>query len=135
EVILVTLGSVTGTARIVVDELRSQGKKAGLLKLRCIRPFPQDEVVAILKNAKAAGVLERDISFGYEGVVFTNVNSALTGLGNKPKTYNFVAGLGGRSISKSDIAGMFDKLFRQAQGKEQESVVEFVKLRCEDDGH
>ena len=134
EVVLVTLGSVTGTTRIVVDELRSQGKKVGLLKLRCIRPFPQAEVAAILKNVKAAGVLERDISFGYEGVVFTNVNSALSGLEHKPKTYNFVAGLGGRSISKSDIAGMFDKLLRQADGGAEEPVVEFVKLRCEDDG-
>ena len=134
DVVLVTLGSVTGTARMVIDELRSQGQKVGLLKLRCLRPFPQSEVAAILRGAKAVGVLEKDISFGYEGTVFTNLKAALTGLESCPKTFNFIAGLGGRSIAKNDIREMVAKLQRQAGGAPPEHAVEFVKLRCEDDG-
>lgn len=135
DVILVTLGSVTGTARIVVDSLRAKGEKVGLLKLRCLRPFPREEVVDILKNAKAIGVLEKDISFGYEGAVFTDVNSALSSLENGPKTFNFIAGLGGRNISKDDIQEMYEELLMQ-DGKEfSEDNVEFMKLRCEGYGY
>lgn len=131
EAILVTLGSVTGTARIVVDDLRAKGYKVGLLKLRCLRPFPKNEIVKILENAKAIGVLEKDISFGYEGAVFTEVNSALSSLDRVPKTYNFVAGLGGRNISKGDIKEAFEKIMYCSSDKEQSNNVEFMKLRYE----
>lgn len=130
EAIMVTLGSVTGTTRIVVDDLRAKGYKVGLLKLRCIRPFPKNEIANILENAKVVGVLEKDISFGYEGAVFTEVNSALVSLNNKPKTYNFVAGLGGRNISKNDIKEAFEKLMNSSE-EELGNNVEFMKLRCE----
>ena len=69
---IITLGSVAGTTRCVVDALREQGKKVGLLKIRCMRPFPSKEVAEIVKNAKFMGVLEKDISFGFEGVVYTD---------------------------------------------------------------
>ncbi len=131
EVILVTLGSVTGTTRIVVDDLRKKGYKVGLLKLRCLRPFPKDEIVQILSNAKAIGVLEKDISFGYEGAVFTEVNSALSMLGRSPKTFNFIAGLGGRNISKDDIREMYEKLMDIDKNEALKNNVEFIKLRCE----
>lgn len=131
EAIMVTLGSVTGTARIVVDDLRVKGYKVGLLKLRCLRPFSKNEIAEILGNAKAVGVLEKDISFGYEGAVFTEVNSALSSLNNIPKTYNFVAGLGGRNISKCDIKEAFEKIMDYSSDEEQSNNVEFMKLRCE----
>ncbi|AYD40526.1 pyruvate ferredoxin oxidoreductase [Clostridium fermenticellae] len=133
DVILVTLGSVTGTARIVVDEMNKNGQKVGLLKLRCIRPFPKKEVVDILRNAKAVGVLEKDISFGYEGAVFSDLNSSLTTLDKVPKTYNFIGGLGGRDISKGDIKEIFEKLL-QKSNKNKTDNVEFIKLRCENYG-
>jgi len=68
-----------------------------------MRPFPEEEIVEITKNAKAVGVIDRDISFGYEGTVFTNVNSALLKAGVDVKSVNFIAGLGGRDISKESI--------------------------------
>lgn len=131
EVVLVTLGSATGTARIVVDSLREAGHKVGLLKLRCLRPFPKDEVIQILSKAKAVGVLEKDISFGYEGAVFTEVNSALASLDKMPVTFNFIAGLGGRNISKDDIKEMFEKLMDIDKTQALKGNVEFIKLRCE----
>lgn len=107
EYILITLGSITGLVREAVDELRAEGRKVGLVKLRYLRPFPYTELAEAVKNAKAVGTLEKDISFGYEGTVYTNVNSALMKNGTAIPSYNFIAGLGGRDISKKDILHMF----------------------------
>jgi len=126
EVILVTLGSVAGTTRCVVDELRAEGKKVGLLKIRCMCPFPAAKIVDVLKNAKAVGVLEKDITFGYEGVVYTEVNSAMKKAGLEIPTSNYVGGLGGRSIYKTDIENMFNELLT---GTAVNGGVEFVNLR------
>lgn len=126
EAILVTLGSVAGTARCVVDAMRGDGKKVGLLKIRCMRPFPAEEVSAVLKSARAVGVLEKDISFGYEGVVCTNVNSALKARNIPVPTADFVGGLGGRSISKEDIGGIFEQLL---SGQVNGAETVFVNLR------
>jgi pyruvate ferredoxin oxidoreductase alpha subunit len=110
EIVLVTLGSVTGTVRTVVDALREEGVRVGLLKLRYLRPFPEEDVRRIAASARVLGVLEKDISFGYEGTVFTNVASAVAKGGDRPILRNFVAGLGGRNISRDDIAGVFREL-------------------------
>jgi len=105
--VLITLGSITGLVREAVDELRANGELVGLVKLRYLRPFPDIELTDAIKNVIAIGTLEKDISFGYEGTVYTNVNSALIKSGTVIPSYNFIAGLGGRDISKEDILGMF----------------------------
>jgi len=64
EVVLATLGSVVGTARLVVDELREKGAKVGLLKLRWLRPFPIGEVASVGERVKALGVLEKTFLLG-----------------------------------------------------------------------
>ncbi|WP_301861270.1 hypothetical protein [uncultured Megasphaera sp.] len=130
DAVLVTLGSVTGTVRCVVDAMREAGKKVGLLKIRCMRPFPAEDIRQVLKSVSAVGVLEKDLSHGYEGVVYTNVNSALLSMDSVPKTVNFVGGLGGRSILKQDIAECYDMLLRQAAGESQKERLAFVKLGC-----
>ena len=126
EAIVVTLGSVSGTTRCVVDELRAEGKKVGLLKIRCMCPFPAAKVVDVLKNAKAVAVLEKDITFGYEGVVYTEVNSAMKKAGLDIPTSNYVGGLGGRSIYKTDIEKIFNGLL---DGTAVNGNVEFINLR------
>jgi len=126
EAILVTLGSVAGTARCVVDAYRAAGKKVGLVKLRCMRPFPAEKLVAAVKGAKAVGVLEKDISCGFEGVVYTDLNSAMKARNVTVPTANYVGGLGGRSISKEDIGGIFDALL---SGKLDAKNAEFINLR------
>ena len=110
EYILVTAGSVTGTARVAVDSMRSKGIKAGVLRIRFMRPFPEQEVRNTLAGAASYGVLDKDISFGYEGTMFTNVNSALSGTAHIPRGINFIGGLGGRDISVQDIEEMFEAL-------------------------
>ena len=116
EYILVTLGSIAGLVRETVDALREGGKKVGLLRLRYLRPFPNEEIAAAVRNAKALAVLEKDISFGNEGTVHTNVVSALHKAGIVLPTANYVAGLGGKNISAEDIRQIFEDLSKEQQG-------------------
>ena len=111
--ILITLGSISGLVREIVDRLRNEGIKAGLVKLRYLRPFPNEEIANAVKNAKAVGVLEKDISFGNEGTVYTNVNSALQKAGIHLPTSNYIGGLGGKNISPEEIEGIFEALTHQ----------------------
>jgi pyruvate ferredoxin oxidoreductase alpha subunit len=118
EYVIVTLGSVAGTVRPVVDRLRSIGERVGLIRIRYMRPFPGKEIREALAGVKAVGVLEKDISFGYEGTVFTNVNSALTRAGAKPpRLLNFIGGLGGKDISVTDIDALFSRLKSPDEGE------------------
>ena len=110
EYIIVTLGSIAGLCRETADKLRESGIKAGVVRIRYMRPFPNEEIAEALKNAKAYAVLEKDISFGNEGTVFTNVNSALKKAGVDVKGYNFIGGLGGRNISAGDIGKIYSDI-------------------------
>lgn len=130
EAILITTGSVTGTARIVVDQLRKEGKKVGVLKLRYLRPFPIDRLKTEIGNAKVVGVIDKNISFGYEGTVFTNVNSTLVNMENSPKSMNFIGGLGGRDITKNNIKNAFESMIKMSVGEEQERI-QYMNVRCE----
>ncbi len=132
EVVLVTTGSITGTSRIVCDQLRKEGKKVGILKLRYIRPFPAEQIRNVLKDVKAVGIIDKNISFGYEGTIFTNVNSALVTLKDIPSSINFIGGLGGRDITKENIEEAFNTLLLQANGEVQERI-KYMNVRCAND--
>lgn len=105
--ILITLGSIAGLVKEVVDQLREQGEKVGLLRIRYLRPFPNQEIAAAVQNVKSIAVLEKDISFGNEGTVYTNVNSALQKAGLTLPVSNYIGGLGGRNISAQEIEEIF----------------------------
>jgi pyruvate ferredoxin oxidoreductase alpha subunit len=115
EVILITTGTVTSTAREVVDEYRAQGKKVGLLKLRFFRPFPRDKLKAIASNLEAIGVYDRSVSFGSGGPTFIETRHSLYGF--DIPILNFLAGLGGRDVKTEDIRYMFDRLLDAKEGK------------------
>ena len=105
--ILITLGSISGLVREAVDKLRAKGEKVGLLRLRYLRPFPNGEIAAAVKNAESVAVLEKDISFGNEGTVYTNVVSALHKAQINIPAANYIGGLGGKNISADDIEAIF----------------------------
>ena len=128
DVVLVGMGSLVGTSRIVVDRLRNRGLKVGLVKLRYYRPFPREYFKGLSKRVKAMGVIDRDISFGYEGAVASDIKSALAGAGVVPRVINFIAGIAGRDITKEHIEGMYDKLFNLVQGKDEKEL-QFIGLR------
>lgn len=114
--IIITLGSISGLVKQTVDELREQGEKVGLVRIRYMRPFPNEEISQAVQNAKAAAVLEKDISFGNEGTVYTNVNSALKKFGVEVPASNYIGGLGGRNISEVEIKTIFSSLKTNPSG-------------------
>ncbi|OPL08332.1 MAG: pyruvate ferredoxin oxidoreductase [delta proteobacterium ML8_F1] len=129
-VVLITAGTVTGTARGVVKALRAAGKKVGLIKLRVLRPFPVQRLIEALKGVEAVGVLDKNISFGYEGTIFTNVNSALMAGQMSPKTLGFIGGIGGRDITKANLEEAYGKLFEVLEGADLDRV-QYLNVRCD----
>ncbi len=128
EYILITLGSISGLVKETVDKLRSQGEKVGLLRIRYMRPFPNEEIAEAVKNAKSVAVLEKDISFGNEGTVYTNVNSALHKSEINIPSSDYIGGLGGKNISTEEIESIFREL------KEKRSFVKFFGIGDEENG-
>ena len=126
EAMLVTMGAITGTAREVVDDMRAEGKPVGLLKLRSYRPFPREELRRALGKTRAVAVVDRDLSFGYEGALASDIKAALHGLPQTPGVLNFIAGLGGSDVRMEDIKYMLEKALETPRG-EQPSL-EFVGL-------
>ena len=126
DTVLVTLGSIAGVVRNVVDQRRAEGERVGLLRIRYMRPLPFEQIASALQGVKAFGVLEKDISFGAEGTVFTNVGSAMQRAGILVPSCNFVGGLGGDDISMDDVDGMFDTLARMKSGETDIARVSFV---------
>lgn len=129
DVILIATGSIMGTARMVQKAYREQGKKVGLIKLRYLRPFPTEVLADALKQAKVVGVIDKNISFGYEGTIYTNVNSAILQSGLSPEVLNFICGLGGRDVTKENLNQMFDAMLRALEGEKQERI-QYLNVRC-----
>jgi len=114
EIGLITLGTATSTGRVAVDELRAEGKKVGLIKLRFMRPFPHDELREATKGLKALGVFDRSISANRYGPVFTEVRNSLYG-GGMP-IIDHIAGIGGRDLTVAALREMFAVLEKRASG-------------------
>ena len=112
ETIVVALGSVLGTIKDTVDEMRDEGHKIGALGIISFRPFPLAAVREALHQAKRVVVLEKSLAVGIGGIVSTDVRMALSGL--HLHGYTVIAGLGGRAITKASL----HKLFRQAEKDE-----------------
>jgi len=109
EYIIVAMSSACGILKEAVDQLRLDGKKVGLLKIRLFRPFPEKEVAQALKDAKAVIVLERVSGFGAYSPLYNEISSALYHYPNKPKMVNFVFGLGGRNFGLKDALELYLK--------------------------
>jgi pyruvate/2-oxoacid:ferredoxin oxidoreductase alpha subunit len=105
DLLLVTSGTVTSTARAVVDARRANGEKVGLLKLKMFRPFPTALVRDALRGVPRVAVLDRNVSPGHGGIFAEELRSALYDLpeGERPELYGFVLGLGGRDITPAVI--------------------------------
>jgi pyruvate ferredoxin oxidoreductase alpha subunit len=102
DVVLVSMGSLLGTMRDAIDELRREGLHVGLLKIRTFRPFPVDAVHDALKGVEVVGVIEKDISLGLEGTLCSEMRTAFCGE-ESPEISSFVMGLGGRDITINEI--------------------------------
>jgi len=105
DTVVIALGSVLGTIKDAVDEMRTGGEKIGVLGIQSFRPFPLDAVRNALQNAKRVVVVEKSFSVGMGGVVATDVRMALSGL--HMHSYCVVAGLGGRAITQASLVRTF----------------------------
>ncbi len=114
EVVLVTTGSATSTARHVRKEMAEKGEKPfGLLKLKTFRPFPAEAVRNALHNVRKVAVLDRNFSFGAGGIFAQEIKAALQPLTNGPVVFNYIAGLGGRDITPDTIREVHDRTRQQ----------------------
>ena len=116
KVLLLTMGSFSETAMTVIDKLRGEGRKVGLVRFRLWRPFPFEEFRQAVKDAETLIVVDRALSFGGPGgPVCSEVRSALYGEAKKPKVVSFVAGLGGRDITQAGFETIINKGIEIAQ--------------------
>ncbi|MEE9530038.1 MAG: transketolase C-terminal domain-containing protein [Syntrophobacteria bacterium] len=126
DVVVVSMGSVVGTIKELIDQLEEEGKKVGLLQICSYRPFPREEVYRALKDKMNIVVLEKCISLGRGGILASDVRWSFPRAEKKDRDISsFVAGLGGRNISIDDLRYMVEKV-----GKEPVEF-EFLGLRTE----
>lgn len=104
ETVVIALGSVLGTLKDTIDEMREAGARIGVLGISCFRPWPTEAVRAALAGARRVVVLEKSLAVGVGGIVSTNVRTTLTG--RAVPVYDVIAGLGGRAITKASLARM-----------------------------
>lgn len=132
EVVIVTMGSVIGTIKDAIDQMRAEGKKVGLVKVRSYRPFPVQALRNALKGAHVIAVLEKDVSIGMEAGLLTDLKSAFYNSRIRTPIVGFAAGLGGRDITIKDIRRLVEKAESASKGIESiESEFEFLSLRKE----
>ena len=112
ELVIATLGSMCGTAREAVDELRAAGVPAGLLKVRLFRPLPAQELRAALAGARDVLVLDRNFSPGSGGVLHQELRSALYGMRNAPGVHGYLAGVGGVNVPVAKIKELASRVSR-----------------------
>lgn len=106
DTVMVAMGSVCGTVKEAIDELREKGKKVGLFKLKCYRPFPAEEIAKALGRKKRIIVLDKSISLGNESILLSEIKSALYGK-SEAKIQSYVTGLGGWDVRKEVVKKVF----------------------------
>ena len=104
EIILIAMGSICSTIRDVVDDMRGRGEKVGLLKVRNYRPFPKKEIYEAVKNADRVAILDKNISFGMGGALYTEIKANID-----VESCGFIVGLGGRDITPEHIEDIVNK--------------------------
>jgi pyruvate ferredoxin oxidoreductase alpha subunit len=130
EVATVCVGSTAGTMKTVVDDLREDGVKAGLLKLRTFRPFPVEQVRSALQDVKAVAVMDKSMSFGGNGgAVFHEVRHALYEAKVRPFVVDYIYGLGGRDTHPKEFRKIYDDLHRIVHTGQVEKSVHYLGLR------
>lgn len=125
EKVIVSRGSVAGTVKDVVDEMRKEGQKVGALKVVSYRPFPAEKLYEALKGIPRLAILDRAISLGGFGTMYTEFKALFQGREKSPKISGFIGGLGQRDITKQNIREIYKKL------EEEEVSCHFLNLNQE----
>jgi len=127
--IIFAMGSMASQARSAINRLREENLKVGLVSLKLFRPFPARDLREFFKDKKNIVVFDRDIGYGYEGVLSYELKAALYGLKNSPFIKGFIVGLGGRDVKNEHILkGVFKALEESKKGQISQ-VTDFIGLR------
>lgn len=128
---IVIIGSSAGTARAAINELRAQGKKVGMVKVRSYRPFPAEDICNALKGVKAFAVMDKDDSFnGISGPMFAEVAASLYSAGiSDPKGISYIYGLGGRDVRVESIQRVFSNLAEIAKTGQVGETYRYLDVR------
>jgi len=121
DIVLLATGSVCGTAKVVVDNMRGDGVKVGLIKVRLLRPFPKEKIARILDGKKAIGVIDRSVCFGYHcGHLYMEVKTAIAfgGVSTSIPTLNFIGGLANLDIPFEQIERIIELTDAASRGDE-----------------
>ena len=130
EIAVVCMNSTAGTAKTVVDDLRSKGVKAGLVKVRVFRPFPTEEIANALGNLKAVAIMDKADSLnGAGGALFEDVTSAMYVNQKQVPAVSYVYGIGGRDVTSNDIHEIYEYLQNVANTGEIDNPYRYVGLR------
>jgi pyruvate/2-oxoacid:ferredoxin oxidoreductase alpha subunit len=129
DVIIMAMGSVASQSRIAIDKLRKEGMKVGLVSLKLFRPYPAKILREFLKDKQAIVVFDRDIGYGYEGVLAYELKSALYGLESPPFIKGFIVGLGGRDVKTEHIIDGVNRALKQQKKKDISLQTEFLGLK------
>jgi len=129
ERVVVAINSVAGEHKEVIDELRDEGEKVGLLKIRLFRPFPYTEIAAALKGSKIVTVLDRSTSMGAYGPLFVEICGSLYDADPRPMLYSRTFGLGGRELLLNDIRDLFEESKRYLNEGKNEKTSDFLNVR------
>ena len=132
EVAIICMNSTAGTTKAVVNKLREQGKKVGLLKLRVFRPFPVDEIAEALSHLKAVAILDKADSLNAAGgALFEDVTSAMYVNKKQVPAVNYVYGIGGRDTRADEIEKVYNDLFEIVKTGEVKNPYRYLGLRKE----
>ena len=132
EVAIVCMNSTAGTTKAVVNKLREQGKKVGLLKLRVFRPFPVDEIAEALSHLKVVAILDKADSLNAAGgALFEDVTSAMYVNNKHVPAVNYVYGIGGRDTREDEIEKVYNDLFEIVETGEVKNPYRYLGLRKE----
>ncbi len=133
EIALVGMGTLALSVKVAIRKLREEGKKIGFVRVKWFRPFPTEELQATLSGMKAVGVIDRDYGFGsafHAGVLANEIRSALYPLENRPAVIGFIAGLGGREVTRDSVMEISEMTFAAANdGKVDEQETHWIGVR------
>ncbi|TFF90557.1 MAG: pyruvate ferredoxin oxidoreductase [Promethearchaeota archaeon] len=132
DTLIFAMGSVAAQSRVAIDKMRKQGENVGLVSLKLFRPFPAEDLRDLFKNTEKIIVFDRDVGYGYEGVLSYELKAALYPLKRRPFIKGFIIGLGGRDINSTQIIEGVHKGLKEAENGEMTNRTDFIGLKLDE---
>jgi 2-oxoisovalerate ferredoxin oxidoreductase alpha subunit len=129
DLIMLTMGTMGGDAKLAVDKLRKEGQKVGAARVRVYRPFPAEEIIKLAGHVQMVATIDRHISFGMEGFLAAETKASLFSQKDHPLVAGFIAGLGGRDVTSETIERMARKSMKWMRAGKVDKETEWVDLR------